>query len=109
MVANSYSTAPTPRTDAAVKAMVDKGVDLTFPAQVALKLARELERELQSRGPNDEQDAARYRFLRSEESEQLNGAWAEIMEAGCNGTKMDAAIDAAMKRIPATNEKEVTK
>lgn len=44
-----------------------------------------------------ERDAARYRFIRSADSHELNGAWAEITNPDCNDEKMDAAIDAAMK------------
>ncbi len=41
-------------------------------------------------------DAERYRFIRSEASHTLNGAWADITDPACNDEKMDAAIDKAM-------------
>lgn len=45
----------------------------------------------------DRMDALRYRFIRSEASHTLNGAWAKIAEHDCVDEKMDEAIDAAMR------------
>jgi len=54
----------------------------------------------------DAKDAARYRFIRSEQSHTLDGAWAAISDPACNDAAMDAAIDKAMAGLPATSNTE---